>query len=938
MGVRVRCRVLGPIEVHTGDGWTRLRGQQAMLLAHLVAAHPRPVGFRRLEQAFWGDDPPSQPDNAMKVAVARLRKTFGTDLVEHSPTGYALRVDDEAIDLKVFERSVDQARALAEAGDSGPALEQLQNALDGITGAPFATVGHDIGLQPMIHAVGETCAAAEDLRIDLLLAIGHTDRAAAEASRATTAAPLRERRWEQLMLALHAGGRAVEALRVFQQYRDLLDAEMGLAPGSSILELESAIIGDRSTARWQRFGQVVDVARSAVDIADPARELTPFVGTRPVATTPFLGRIEELDALSKAVASHQFVTVVGPPGVGKTRLVLAWTAGLPEGGAAWLDLAVETPDTVDEALRGAFGSQGARLAWADLVVLDNAEHVADQVAATIERLLAASWPGTAVVTSRTGLNSPHERLVRVGPMPMHQATRLLRTHLPSGLWLDDRDTERVVQATDGLPLAIELAARRLDGELVDELVASIGLAEANADIVRLDPPDRSFFVSLGVLTGSFEASVAARLAGCSTQAAEAALHRLTAASIIQRAPSMSASGAGRFRLLEPLRQAAAAMAAEQGRLDELRRRHIEHYAAHAVERSRGLLTHDEERTVDQLELDAPQIRSAWHHACATGDADRASMLASAWWWMTLRSLSHRDYERPFATLSVTGFGNSGWRVEALAAAAMSEWARGRLRSSIECGERALAAAGILGVATPLEARLGLVASYGMRNRTDDAQRQLFSTISEARTRESWYHLSAAQAQVAIAFSAVGLLAEAGDQAAGAIESAERSDNTSTLAFARHALAITLTDEDPQRALSEAHESIRLATRVRNRWVAGWTTATIASLYRRLGRTEEAAIKLDGLLGHWHSLGMEPQLVQSALQSALLFDTVGDSAGAGLALTLANEGRTHHPMAAGDLGAVRRIRRRLPTPTPDRPERELVAALRERLAILHGSST
>jgi hypothetical protein len=416
----------------------------------------------------------------------------------------------------------------------------------------------------------------------------------------------------------------------------------------------------------------------------------------------------------------------------------------------------------------------------------------------------------------------------------------------------------------------------------------------------------------------------------------AGLNRLIDASLLHVVPDPVRM---RFRFLEPIRQLAAATAEGAGELGSLQSRHLEFYAASTIERGAGLLTADEERAIGLLDEDAPQVRAAWRHACAINDVDRAAMLASGWWWMTLRSLSHRDYSRPAETMDLPGFEDSPWRRDVLAAASMSEWARGRILQSIEAGEAALAIGRSGEVETPpFEARLGLTASYGFRERIQDAHEQMIALIREAQEHESWYHLSGAQGQVAIAFALAGLDAESHGQADAALESAERSENTSTLSFAHHAKAIVLVDEDPHAALSELYESIRLATRVHNRWHLGWTTATLAGLYRRLRRYEEAAIKLDGLIEHWLAAEMEPQFVSAVLESALLFAAIGDNDGVQLALTIANEGRTHHPMLPRDRSAIEDLRAVSRTPPPLRSESEFVGELRATLGSLTAGST
>jgi len=302
-----------------------------MLVAHLVAAHPKPVPFGVLQEAFWGDEPPANPEASMRVAVTRLRRTLGEDLVEHTAAGYVLSGDVESIDRARFHQVSAAAREAVEQGELSDALELTSRALAEWAGAAFASVTDNHSLSAAIQALDDERTLLEDLLVDLLLASGHSDRAAMEAGRLTTALPLRERRWEQLMSALHLSGRSAEALRVFQQYRTMLGEELGLEPGASMQDLESAIAVGDSIANWLRFEQSA-TASEPTDLRD---ELTTAIDT-PLSATSFVDRPMVVAALDDAIANDRLVSLVGGPGSGKTRLLMAWAAALDPDELAWV--------------------------------------------------------------------------------------------------------------------------------------------------------------------------------------------------------------------------------------------------------------------------------------------------------------------------------------------------------------------------------------------------------------------------------------------------------------------------------------------------------------------------------------------------------------------------------------------------------------------------
>ena len=157
-----------------------------------------------------------------------------------------------------------------------------------------------------------------ELRIDADLALGRHEQVAAELATLTLEHPLRERLRAQQMLALYRSGRQGEALRAYRAARSTIGEELGLDPGPELQRLEAAILA-----------RDPDLDLAAGDVADLAStSRTRSAGNLPVPISSFIGRIEEIDTVAELLGQHRLMTLVGPGGVGKTRLGLQVAARL----------------------------------------------------------------------------------------------------------------------------------------------------------------------------------------------------------------------------------------------------------------------------------------------------------------------------------------------------------------------------------------------------------------------------------------------------------------------------------------------------------------------------------------------------------------------------------------------------------------------------------
>jgi predicted ATPase/DNA-binding CsgD family transcriptional regulator len=400
----------------------------------------------------------------------------------------------------------------------------------------------------------------------------------------------------------------------------------------------------------------------------------PMPGNNLVAPlTSFIGRHPEIEAADRLLTRHRLVTLTGPGGAGKTRLAAQVAAGQSDrrpDGVWWVDLATTTDSAaVTETIAEAVGAPvvGGRAhalrthlaAWRSLLCLDNAEHLLDEVASTVEDVLHGCPQITVLVTSREPLGLPGEAVLAVPPLSDDDALSLFvdRARLVQPAFALDAANEAAIRSIaahlDGIPLALELAAawvrtltpRQVEAALDDRfallvrgprgaqrrqrtLFGSIDWSHA-----LLDETDRVVFRRLAVFAGTFGLSAAQALcAGGVVSAAEVlpALGRLVDKSLVVADVRADES---RYRLLETIRAFATARLAEAGEDTALRERHLDWFLrfVEAAETDREA---EADRWRRALVMEYDNLRAALEWGLAAADPGRARLLAAelAWLW------------------------------------------------------------------------------------------------------------------------------------------------------------------------------------------------------------------------------------------------------------------------------------------------------------------
>jgi YVTN family beta-propeller protein len=350
-------RLLGPIEAGVNGHALDIGGQkQRALLTILLLSANRPVSRDVLVDRLWGECPPAGAQHTLEVYISRLRKTFEPvadgPVMLTRPGAYLLQAPRECIDAHRFERLAGEGRRALAANAPGRAAAGLREALTLWRGAPLADVSDEPFAQAEIARLNELRAGVVEDRIEADLALGGHGDVVSELEALVAAHPLRERPYQQLMIALYRCGRQAEALAVYQLARRVLTEELGIEPGPGLKRIERAILEqDVSLELPARQGvpQAIAAARGErPPSAGVARLLAAAGAVLAIALTLIMGGSSGSQGRAGSlVAGPDTVGVID--GSGDVLSGVVTGAGRP-GGAAYGAGAAWITDTADDLL------------------------------------------------------------------------------------------------------------------------------------------------------------------------------------------------------------------------------------------------------------------------------------------------------------------------------------------------------------------------------------------------------------------------------------------------------------------------------------------------------------------------------------------------------------------------------------------------------------
>ncbi|MFE7896006.1 ATP-binding protein [Streptomyces sp. NPDC057424] len=546
----------------------RLRGLLALLAGELRSG----CSTARLVDGLWQDQLPANPANALRILVSRARSQLGADVVVSTPAGYRLALSEEQVDSSAVVRCAEASARHARAGDHAAALAGAEEGLafwdappdaDAVPGDPVAELRAERA--PLHDSLVRSRALA-------LARLGRRAEAVAPLTEVFSGAPRDEEVLAELLRAEAATAGPSAALARYEVYRRELRDDLGTDPGAGLKAVHQELL--RVEAPVARYGVLHD-------------------------PNPLLGRDEDLAAVAGLLHSSRLVSIVGPGGLGKTRLAYAVSRRAEQRLVHFVSLAgvgtdEDVPGEVASALGGGEAPRGvgadvaARIVAAlgaspALLVLDNCEQVVRGAADLVRELVARSEDLRVLVTSRAPLGLSSEAVYQLPQLSLATSIELFGQRARaarSGVELPLDAVSELCRHLEGLPLAVELAAARVRVLSVPEIGRRLGDRFALLRGGSRDAPERhrtlhavvewswnllgedarAALRALSVFPGGFTEEAAEQLLGAGGDAL-CLLEQLVDQSLLKAADT--AAGI-RFHMLETVREFSAARRAAAG--------------------------------------------------------------------------------------------------------------------------------------------------------------------------------------------------------------------------------------------------------------------------------------------------------------------------------------------------------------------------------------
>lgn len=686
---------LGSPRLEIGGEAVDLARRKSMALFVYLTVTGESHRREHLAGIFWPDNDSSSASAYLRHALWDLNSTLGEQFLDVTRETAGVSSSTPIwIDVFEFRRKVETC---VPSDDSPACMETLQSAVELYRGdflegfslpdsAPFDEwqFFHTDELRRLLGNTLERLGHG-------LAHIGKVEEALTAARRWLNLDPLHEPAHRMVMTLFAQLDQRAAALRQYEILSETLDREIGQPPEPESLDLYNRIRTGHYPGKKQTDG-AGEHTHSPPDRVTGGLQIRPAIEDRrsisslttprsnlPAQTTPFIGRQSELEELRTLLETEhvRILSLVGPGGIGKTRLALQAAADAatvyPQG--VWfvplapLSEGVQIAPAIVQALGLSFLKEEGGASFNQLfdylrhkrllLVLDNFEHLLDDESAQFLTELVSEAPKISLlVTSRVRLNLQGEYLYPVSGLlvpPAEMARSAFKSWREySALQLFEQSAQQVkpdftfqpeslaqaIQITHqvfGIPLAVKLAASWVDmlplAEISGEIDRSLDFLESDLrDLPErqrslravfdtswnlLTPEERAAFQELAVFQGGFTRQAAAEVAGASLRT----LSGLANKSLLHRTDE------NRYELHELLRQfAEEGLQKDPERWQAVRERHAETYTQLTSEMVQQLTGSQQKKAFETFGMELENARAAWNWALEHRQAERLELM------------------------------------------------------------------------------------------------------------------------------------------------------------------------------------------------------------------------------------------------------------------------------------------------------------------------